>query len=300
MCVHFMKLRISLLFAAVILLAFSSDVLAQTNVVTVTNYVTVTQIVTNYVIVTNSPVKSAQLAQDGSAKPPAAKVVVPPKFPWNRTVTAGVTLTRGNSDSLLATAKLQADRKTPLNEFNLGVDATYGSANGVENSEIFHGFGQWNHLFSERSYAYLRGEGIHDGIAEIKYRATATSGMGYYFIKDGTNTTLAGELGPGLVLERVGTVDTTYATMRVAERFEHKFNKGSARLWENVEFLPQIDKPSDYLVNSEIGIESALYKTLSLQVFLDDNFNSQPAVTSGGVKLKRNDVKLVSGITYKF
>ncbi len=295
-----MKLRISLFLAAVILSAFSPAVLAQTNVVIVTNYVTITQVVTNYVTITNPPAKPGPVAADGLAKSAAPKAVAPPKFPWSSTLTAGLTLTRGNSDSLLATAKLISNKKTPLNEFSLGGDATYGSANGTANSEIFHGVGQWNHLFSERSYAYLRGEGIHDGIAEIKYRATLATGMGYYFIKDGTNTTLAGELGPGLVLERVGTVDTTYATMRVAERFEHKFNKGSARVWENVEFLPQIDKPSDYLVNSEIGIESALYKTLSLQVFLDDNFNSQPAVNSSGVKLKRNDVKLVSGITYKF
>ena len=83
--------------------------------------------------------------------------------------------------------------------------------------------------------------------------------------------------------------------MRVAQRFEHKFNLNASRLWETVEFLPQIDKPSDYLINAEIGAESAIYKQVSLQVCLDDNFNSQPALG-----LKRNDVKIVSGISYKF
>jgi hypothetical protein len=103
------------------------------------------------------------------------------------------------------------------------------------------------------------------------------------------------ETGPGIVIERVGDVDTTYATMRFAEHFEHKFNKNSARVWETVEFLPQVDKPSDYLINSEVGIESSLYKNVSLQVYSDDNFNSQPAAG-----LKRNDVKLVSAVSYKF
>ena len=90
-------------------------------------------------------------------------------------------------------------------------------------------------------------------------------------------------------------MDSAYATMRLAENFEHKFNKNSARVWENVELLPQINQPSDYLVNAEVGVESALYKSVDLQVYLDDNYNSQPA--SG---LRRNDVKLVSGVTYKF
>jgi len=45
-----------------------------------------------------------------------------------------------------------------------GLTPTYGSANGVANNETFHGFGQWNHLFSPLWYGYLRGEGLHDGI----------------------------------------------------------------------------------------------------------------------------------------
>jgi putative salt-induced outer membrane protein YdiY len=264
----------------------------QVNVVTVTNLVTVT--VTNIVTVTNFVKTAAVSEKKGGVNTTTNKIVVVAKYPWKSAITAGATLTRGNSDSLLFTAKLVSDKKTPVNEFNLDADGAYGSANGVANAEMAHGFAQWNHLFSEKWYSYLRGEGLHDDIAQVRYRATITSGVGYYLLKE-TNTTLAVEVGPGIVIERVGDVDNTYATMRIAERFEHKFNKNSARVWENVEFLPQINKPSDYLINAEVGAESALYKNVDLQVCLDDNFNSQPAAG-----LKRNDVKLVSGITYKF
>jgi putative salt-induced outer membrane protein YdiY len=87
----------------------------------------------------------------------------------------------------------------------------------------------------------------------------------------------------------------TFATLRIAEKYERKFYNGNARFWETVEFLPQVDKWSDYLVNSEIGVESAIRKNLSLSVFLDDNYNSEPATAR-----KRNDEKLVSALTYKF
>ena len=265
---------------------------AQSPVVSVTNFVTIT--ITNFVTVTNYatatpvPVKAALVV----AAPPK---IVPPVIPrWANTLTAGVTLTRGNSDSLQATAKLESNKKTPNNEYNLETDATYGSANGIANSELYHGIGQWNHLFSPKWYGYLRGEGLHDGIAEVKYRFTLSAGVGYYLIKE-TNTSLALETGPGIVIERLGEVDTTYATMRLAEKFERKFNHNSARIWENIEFLPQVDIPGDYLINSEIGLSSSIYKNLDLQIYLDDNFNSQPAAG-----LRRNDVKLVSGVTYKF
>lgn len=298
-----MKYCKSIMLLSTLLTLFLSKASAQTNPVnyiTVTNYVTV--VVTNYVTFTNPLATLIAHIKGGSTNSVSStnavavgtKAAATPKFPWNSALTAGLTLTRGNSDTLLATTKFITDKKTPINEFNLGGDAAYGSASGVENVETFHGFGQWNHLFSERWYGYLRTEGLHDGIAEVKYRDTTTSGLGYYFVKN-TNTTFSVEGGPGYIAQRVGTQDDNYATLRVAEKFERKFNKNSARVWENVEYLPRVDKLSDYLINGEVGVESALYKTLSLQVFLDDNFNSVPA--SG---LRRNDVKLVSGLTYKF
>ena len=290
-----MKLRKFTLGVCAILAAFALNASAQTNVVTVTNVVTI--LVTNVVTITNTVVQSVVPAKAVAVvvvATPTNKIVALPKYPWVSSVTAGATLTRGNSDSLLLTAKFVTDKKTPVNEFNFDADGGYGSASGVANTAFAHGFGQWNHLFSDRWYSYLRLEGLHDDIAQVRYRATLTSGVGYYLIKE-TNTTFSAEVGPGIVIQRVGDVDDTYATMRVQEKFEHKFNKNAARIWESVEFLPQINKPSDYLINSEIGVESALYKNLSLQVYLDDNFNSQPAAG-----LKRNDVKLVSGVTYKF
>lgn len=281
-----MKSNKILLLMAVLLTFFALGVRAQsTNAVTVTNVVTLTNIVTITNVVVARPV------------PPPAPVIATNaviKYPWNNTITAGLTLTRGNSDSLLATLKYYTVKKTPVNEYDVEADGAYGSAAGVPNNELIHGFSQWNHLFSPRWYSYIRGEGLHDGIAEVKYRATVTSGLGYYFIKE-AKTTLAGEVGPGIVIERVGTVDNTYATLRLAERFEHKFDRNSARVWQTIEYLPQVDKPSDYLINAELGAESALYKNVSLQVCVDDNFNSQPA--TGRL---RNDVKIVSGLSYTF
>jgi putative salt-induced outer membrane protein YdiY len=225
----------------------------------------------------------------------AAGVAAPEiKYPWKSSITAGLSLTSGNSDSELATLKFVSDKKTPADEYSLDADGAYGKANGVQNNDSVHGFGQWNHLFSERMFGYLRLEGLHDDIADLRYRATLTGGVGYYFIKD-KQTTLAGEVGPGVVVQRVGDSDNTFGTLRLAERFEHKFTGNNARVWQSVEILPQVNKVSDFLVNAEIGAEASIAKNLSLQVCLDDSYNSEPA---GGYK--RNDIKLVSGVTYKF
>jgi putative salt-induced outer membrane protein YdiY len=222
------------------------------------------------------------------------QIVLPPKYPWNSTASAGLTLTRGNSDTMLVTASIETDKKTPKNEIDLGADGSYGEANSIENVDTLHGFGQYNHLFSDRFFGYVRAEALHDGIADLQYRITVGPGAGYYFIKE-TNTTLAGEIGSSFVTQRLGGLDSNYATLRVAERYEYKFASFGARFWENVEILPQVDKFNNYQVNAEVGVEAALTLTISLKTFVDDNFNNAPAAGH-----QKNDVKIVSGISVKF
>jgi putative salt-induced outer membrane protein YdiY len=222
-----------------------------------------------------------------------ASAVSTNKTAWESSISAGLSLTKGNSDTLLTTVAFKTRRKTAEDEFTFGADGSYGENDSVKNNETLHGVGQFNHLFSNRFYGYLNAEGLHDGIANLQYRFTLSPGAGYYFLKE-TNTTLAVEAGPGLIVQQLGGVGTTYATLRLAERFEHKLDNG-ARVWEKVEFLPQVNKLHNFLVNAEVGAEAALTKTLSLRVTLQDNFINQPAPGR-----KDNDVKLISGLVYKF
>jgi putative salt-induced outer membrane protein YdiY len=236
----------------------------------------------------------AVLAMSGHATDTNQTVVISTNKPvWESSVSAGLSLTKGNSDTLLTTAAFKTRTKTPANEFMFGVDGSYGKNDSVKNNEMLHGVSQYNHLFGKRFYGFFNLEGLHDGIADLQYRFTLSPGAGYYFIQE-TNTTLAGEAGPSLIFQRLGGVDTAYVSLRLAERFEHKFHD-NARVWQKVEFLPQVNKPDNFLVNAEIGAEAALTKTFSLQAVLQDNFVNQPAPGR-----KDNDVRLVSSVVYKF
>jgi len=235
----------------------------------------------------------AAFAETSTNTGAAGTVTQEKKYPWNSRASAGLTLTQGNSDTLMFTAGLVTERKAPNNEYSFGVDGTFGKNDSVKNAETFHAFGQYNHLFNERLFSYVRTEYLHDGIAHLNYRVTLSPGAGYYLIKE-TNTTLAVEVGPGVTFRSLGGVHETFATLRIAERFEHKFSTG-ARIWESLEILPEVDKWKNDTINLEVGAEAALAKNLGLQVVLYDTYNTEPAAG-----LKRNDLKLVSGITYKF
>lgn len=226
------------------------------------------------------------LAQTATNTPPAV-----PK--WDTSVSLGLTLTRGNSDTEVFTAQILSDKKKDGHEFHLGADGSYGKNDGVKNNETLHGFAQYNRLFTERAYGYARFDALHDAIADVEYRLTLSPGVGYYFIKR-PMTSLNGEFGPGFVYEKQGDHTEGYITLRFAEKFEHKFNERS-KFWQSVEILPQVDNFDNTLIKSEIGIETAITGNFSLRAYIQDTYDTEPAPGR-----EKNDLKLVAAIAYKF
>ena len=125
---------------------------------------------------------------------------------WVTTAAAGLTLTRGNSETFLATISLDTKRKWEKDEVFLGVSGGYGDSTvnnvNTKNTEFVQGFGQYNRLFTERFYGGLRLDGQYDGIAGIDYRFKVSPMAGYYLIKN-DKMTLAAEAGPSLIDEHL-------------------------------------------------------------------------------------------------
>ena len=212
---------------------------------------------------------------------------------WEQSVAAGLTLTKGNSDTLLGTLNYLGAKKWDQNEMRVGADAAYGENNSVRNNGMARAYGQYNRLFTESAFGYVRLEGLHDAVADVDYRFTLSPGAGYYFIKN-ARTVLSAEAGPGLVHEKQGGVEKTYITARLAERFEFRINE-RARIWQSLEFLPQVDDFNNFLINAELGIEVDIAKNFALRAFVVDSYDNEPAPGR-----KENDVKLGSAVAYKF
>jgi putative salt-induced outer membrane protein YdiY len=257
----------------------------------------------NIVSTTKTVIRLTFFAAAVSASAQMATNAPPPAPKWQTLVSAGLTLTRGNSDTTLATLTADTDRKTEANEWNLGTDATYGQSkstvNGVSTTSTtaqnVDGHIQYNQLFTDRFYGYARVEALHDDVANIHYSVTVSPGAGYYFIKN-TNTDLSAEVGPGYVFEKLDGETRDYTSLRVSEKFHQRLTD-RARLWETAEWQPDVSNFSDYVITAEIGVEADITasKSLSLQCYLDDSYYNEPA--PGRLK---NDAKLVMAIAYKF
>jgi len=233
-------------------------------------------------------------AADAAAPAPApAPAAAPPKPKWERSASLGVTVTSGNNDTLLFTANILGTRKWDKNELALGADMTYGEVENRKNTDSQHGFAQYNRLFTERWYGYGRIDALRDAVADVDYRLTVGPGIGYYFIKN-EKTSFRLEGGPSYILEKTGGREDDYLALRVGERFEHKFS-ATTRIWQSLEFLPQVDDFENFIAIAEIGVAAALTKSLELRAFIQDTYDNVPAVGR-----KENDVKLVSAVAYKF
>lgn len=226
----------------------------------------------------------------------------PPKSHWESVAAASMALTRGNSRSFLATATVDSKHKWTDDEALLGAGAGYGdttthNAAGGETTtktqDYLKGYAQWNHLFTQRLYGGLRIEGLHDDIADINYRFTFSPLSGYYLIKT-TNTLLSAEVGPSYIYEQLAGETKSYLGLRIGERFEQKFATG-AKIWETLEWIPQIDKFDNWIANAEVGVSAPITKALDVRLVAQDTYNNRPADN----RLK-NDFKLLAGIGYRF
>jgi hypothetical protein len=240
------------------------------------------------------------------AADPAPTATLPPAPPqkWESIAAAELSLTRGNSSDFLGIFSLNTKRKWSADEMLLGGAAGYGTTHPKDkeetrNQDYLKGFSQYNHLFTERLYAGLRLDALHDDIANVDYRFTVSPLAGYYLIKE-TNTFLAAEAGPSWVHERLfvpfpgSDLEHSYFALRLAERFEYKFN-GGARIWETAEVIESVEHWSDYIVNFEAGVSAPITKSLDVRLVVQDTYDNKPAPH----RLK-NDFKLGAGFGYRF
>lgn len=225
----------------------------------------------------------------------ASSQTAAPVKKWETTAAAGLTLTRGNSDTILTTIGLDTKRKWESSEALAGISGGYGKSEGVRNADFVLAFGQYNHLMSERLYTGIRVDGNHDGIAKLSYRFRVSPLIGYYLIKE-TNTTLSVEAGPAVVMEKYDHLPSkTYIAMRFGEKYEHKLSE-TAKVWQTAEYIPQVDRwVEKFLITGEVGISAAITKQWGLRVVAQVLHDSDAAPGR-----ENTDFRLIAGTDYKF
>ena len=227
----------------------------------------------------------------------------------SRSLSAGLTMTDGNSDTLQGNLSLKIEgEKERLGSVLAGLEANYGeSAPGTKTNTAANGESSTDNskektVDNARAYAnakktitpmtfgYLDGSALYDDMAKIDYRVTAGPGLGAYIFKSDLRA-LSVEAGPSYVLEKVQSATDDFVALRTAERFTCAIGK-SSKIWQSAECLFKTDDFGDYFLTAEAGAEAAMTEILSLRLVLQCRYDSTP-----GEGLVKRDTTLIAGLT---
>jgi putative salt-induced outer membrane protein YdiY len=213
---------------------------------------------------------------------------------WTSSFDLGASFTSGNSENLFVTASLTLDKEFgDHNEFFANITYAYGEDNDATTTEEVLLTASWKKLFDPKNYTGLRLDGRHDDLADINYRLGLSALIGHYFVR-GDDTQFSVEAGLGYTWEEQGGLNTSFVNSYFGERYE-LWVTDYTRIFQSIAFFGPVDDFSDYRLIGELGLETYLSQDLSFKVFLQDKFENAPAMLR-----EQNDVKVVSGISYKF
>ncbi len=215
---------------------------------------------------------------------------------WQNQIAVGYSQADGNTQSSQFSLMSKANRKTDHDEFTLRGDIYYSSSNKKMDSQKWYGMGRYAFSFRENKwYNFYKLEFDHDRFANIDYRITPSTGLGYWF-SDRPDCKVAAEVGLGLEHTefRDNTKDSDEAVLIPRAFFEKKLF-GDSMVSQDLTLYPYLGDVGELRLHSETKLTDPITDKLSLSLSLIDDYDTSPAEDT-----KKNDIKLISALTCSF
>jgi putative salt-induced outer membrane protein len=212
---------------------------------------------------------------------------VPAHADWTGKGEGGLLLSRGNSDSTSANAKLDIAEEQNGWKNSLALAGLYSKNGDIETGQRLEGRYELDDKISDRLYGFgaLRGE--RDLFSGFAYQLSLTAGLGYKFI-DSDTTKLAGMFGVGYrrlrpeqlikdpsgeVIERIKGDATGNAVATAGLNFEHHLTKTTKLL----DKLLVEAGSSDTSVSNDFSVQVSMTDRLALAFGYGVRYNTDPA-----------------------
>ncbi|MEP2777145.1 MAG: DUF481 domain-containing protein [Luteolibacter sp.] len=212
---------------------------------------------------------------------------------WVSVAALGFSLNRGNSESSGLTLTWDTAYRDDEREFFLELGQITHEDNGRTSKDQTRARVQYNRFLSERFYLGGNMSFLRDAEADIDYRVTPAFLAGYAVVKTDT-TRLAFEAGPAYTFESLGGMKESYASLVVAERFSHKFNKRFS-ISQSVEWTAEMADFGNHSLVAEVGLDTKISDRLIWRIVAGYAFENRPAAGRG-----KHDSSLTSAVAVKF
>jgi len=216
---------------------------------------------------------------------------------WDRTITIGFSQAGGNTDTSDFKGDVSINRKTADDEWTAKLNSYIATTNEEEDARKFYGMLRYAYSFGEKLkwYHFTKMEADQDQFANVNYRLTPSSGVGYWFSDKGRLKAMA-ELAIGF--EHTDYADSTNSENEIIlvprGFFDVKLVKEMS-LREDITLYPSLEELGDFRLHSETKLVNPINDVLSWNLSFIDDFNSDPTGSS-----KKNDYRLVSSFDINF
>jgi len=229
-----------------------------------------------------------------SQKPAAAL----PAVEWKKDMSLGYTQNGGNTRKQLGQLSISINRKTHTNESTVKFDSFYSSTNGKMDGKKFYGMLRYAYSFGNnlKWYNFYKIEGDQDYFADIYYRVTPSTGVGYWF-SDTNDLKAMTEVGIGYqyTAYRIETTPDKGEPVLVPRAFIDKRLIANLHLSEDLTVYPSLENINDYRVRSETDLVNQITQRWSCKISYIDEFNSNPPPG-----FKKNDYTWMTSLEYHY
>ena len=216
---------------------------------------------------------------------------VAPLSPWEVTGAAGLGLSRGNQDTLNASAQFLATYLKDADEAIFCLDYTYGEDGSITTVNNVHGLAAYNRTLAGPFYAGTLAEAWYDEIADLDYRFSVMPTAGFYLIKNDT-TVLALEGSAGYVWEEQDSISRGYAGFRLGQRFSHT-TAGGIKLTESISWMPEFEDTDNWLLVAQAGFAVPVSTHWAVGVSGRYTIDNTPAAG-----LEKDDLAVLATVSY--
>jgi putative salt-induced outer membrane protein len=227
--------------------------------------------------------------------PAAAPADTPPPPPWTGSFGAGLSLTRGNSDT--TNVNLSFDSKyDPKNGYLFKAEGLYlrGRTEGQDTANRLFLQGRAERTFTPRTFFFAQLQYVRDTFKAIDYLVAPTAGIGYKVV-DTPATQFTVDTSIGLVAEKNPGIDVKRSVAWLAsEKLSHKLSD-TATLTHSAQALWKMEDLTDGLYTVSVGVAATLTARSQLKAELLDTLKGDPPLNT-----KTNDVALLVSVVFKY
>ena len=231
-----------------------------------------------------------------------AQSTVKPDGQWRATLGLGASYASGNTDSSSLSFTGDAVRATDLDKWSAYGNGNYGRSNGVTTAEQTRLGGRYDRNLSPVYFGYGALDLENNRFANLALRSMLSAGMGWHVIKSPSTTfDVLGGLGytvdqyrdPMLVAGELRD-DYSYVSLPLGEESTHQLTETTSAK-QRLLVVPNLEDTGEYRATWDAGLAVAINKSLSLNLGLSVQYNSDP-----GPGRKTTDTLFTTGISVKF